>query len=232
MCAGSYIAAFYLRYGNFPAKNFTPFVDLAPWLAVLTVLTMGVTGMYEQNRRRWFDLMVSVSLSTTLLTLSNMSLSFAAYRFAFPRSVFAIAWVLGIVAFTVWRLVFRWLTWLVEGTKRVWVVGPHAELMADRLAEEVGTLVWLRTTFASAVVPSAQELEVKTDEYDVVCLTPGIPHEQRVGLASICLHLRKELFVVPDLYDIVVQSAGTGSIGDIVILEMKGLGLTPAQQVT
>jgi exopolysaccharide biosynthesis polyprenyl glycosylphosphotransferase len=134
------IAAFLLRFRfTLPAFNFSPFVVLAPYLTVVFLVTVYVSGLYdpEQVEGLWQVVGGSASASTLtlLLTLGILQLSGTVFD-AFPRPVILIGWVLEFLLLLGWRALSTRITPIRWPEQRVVVVGTGA--LAVELAGELG----------------------------------------------------------------------------------------------
>lgn len=73
-----------------------------------------------------------------------------------------------------------------------------------------------------------QELKSRIDEADIVALSSDVEDKKKV--INLCLKKGKEVFLVPDLIDMLLNSAETNCVEDTLLLRLKPPGLDERQR--
>jgi len=121
-----FLAAFSIRFsGPAPAINWQPFLKVAPWIALVTLIFFVGLGLYQfRHNDGLTSLLRSVITGIVGVMVTTMALTFWFRGFAFPRSVLLLAALLQVVMVCAWR----YLSWQFErwvyGRRKLLVVGP------------------------------------------------------------------------------------------------------------
>jgi exopolysaccharide biosynthesis polyprenyl glycosylphosphotransferase len=96
----------------------------------------------------------------------------------------------------------------------------------DAIRAETGS------TSVLAVVDDGESAMAKSlDQVDVIYLSTSLPRERREVLLTAALAANKEVYLVPDLYDILLHNADRTRVGDKSVFHLEGLRLSPVQRV-
>ncbi|TVP84496.1 MAG: sugar transferase, partial [Alkalicoccus sp.] len=88
----AYISAFYIRYLDFPDRNWEAFISLLPWILLIGLFFISVYELYNLDRKHTFsDIVRKILVATALMTFLTMAASYLFREFAMPRSVVLIA---------------------------------------------------------------------------------------------------------------------------------------------
>jgi len=241
MLHGAFVLAFLLRYaGTLPAYNFVPYLQLSPWISALFLLYGYAYQLYSSRPRRWADEFTGVILTVLLTILSSVGLSYFAYYFAFPRTVFAIATGLQIVILSGWRWFMHRRFLQPAWRQRLLVVGEPvaaAELAAElsRYGEVAGIVVpegeEATPAPAAGAVPvlgswSRIEEIVETVQPEAVVLTAGLSEEAKARLVNLIVRFPVAIRIIPSVYDILLASSRLTQMEDIPLYEIQGPLLT------
>lgn len=230
MNLGFYLA-FRLRFGAaIPAANIDPYLRLLPYLSVIFPILFWLFGLYERSWRRSSETIYSVVLSVIILNIVAMALTYFLRGFAFPRTVFFIAGIIQVLLLSAWRLIWQAVVDRAEGTKTVAVLGTNGDglRMAEKLASLAGRHYNVRTL---GDVKASEPLPEDIEEADIVCINSSLPREERERVITACLEKNKEVFVLPELYEILLHNASVERIDDLTVFRVEGLGLTRGQQL-
>lgn len=250
----SLLLAFYTRFGvELPKENFSPFLDLAPWITVIGLVTFAGLHLYAAIPADFSDSAKRLALGTLLLSISSMAITFWFRGFAFPRSVLLLGAIFQLVLLNAWRAAFWSVERRLHGERSVLIVAgsptlPHGdepsgapdEVLACVLGDEELSLIrrflnvprgWFRL---HGVVPyqDSKTVEAEMSEVDAILLAPTVPSEVKARIAALALDYRREIFIVPGLYEILLFNARVGQVDDLPVVEVPALGLSSFQQVS
>jgi exopolysaccharide biosynthesis polyprenyl glycosylphosphotransferase len=227
----AFYIAFRFRFsGSIPMENLIPYLNLAPYLSFILIILFWLFGLYEGSWRRSLEIVYSVMLSVVILNVVAMALTYFLRGFAFPRTVFFIAGIMQVLLLGAWRLIWQTVVDRTEGTKTVAVLGTNGDglRMAEKLASLAGRRYNVRTLSG---VKASESLPKDIEEADIVCINSSLPRDERERVITACLERNKEVFVLPELYEILLHNASVERIDDVTVFRVEGLGLTRGQQL-
>ena len=224
----AYLSSFWFRFGwEVPAVNFKRYSKLWPIFSLLALFSFWIIGLYENKRRNSFDLIWTSFLGSLLNLMLTMGLIYLLGIHSFPRTVLVLS------AFILTGLLFVWRYFLSfwHPTKRVVIVGNNGETAGIRPKFEnfIGD-----HSYQVVRVITSKDLPLKAakiQNMDVICISASVPSEKRQQLMSEALHWNVELYVIPDLYEIMLKGAEVSSLDDSMYLRIKPLGLDPIQKL-
>ena len=229
----SFLAAFYLRFaGHIPAFNFVAFVDTSPWITLGLVAFYHFYSLYDLSPRAWGDVFSSIASGSILTFVSAVAVSFFLRGFSFPRSVFLIALLLQLALSGGWRRLV-WLSLVATVKYRVLFVGTADEYqtytgfsgLRHWGYEPRGLVLTERPPTPPQELPVLGLVEQLDDivgeaDCDVVMIGPGAEPRVRERALSAALLASKKVYLVPDLYDILVARAKPKELEDLLIFEV------------
>jgi len=225
-----YLLAFKLRYGEeIPQYNWEPFLAVLPWICIGTLVLFAALGMYDKRVYSLSQLAGSSAIGIIGVALLTTAATFWLREFAFPRSVIAIAVPLQIILVCLWRYGIWRLELLWAGRRKLLVVGPSYEAgqIAIDLSEKVAGNWFLLN---KVITPrDLTRLPGKLADVDAVLVSPSLSREEKAAVLEVCLDAEKEVFVVPDMYDILLSRGRLTSLHDLPVVQVQDMGLGAAQ---
>jgi len=227
----SFMLAFWLRYGeNIQARNYEPFLDTRPWLCLATILIFGGLGLYEKNRSSFTSALRSIFIGVIGTTLVTIAITFWLRGFAFPRSVLLIALLLQLIIISGWRLLYWHLEKKLHGQKELLVIG-YPDDYTKSLLRKVMDLPegWFKV--AGFLAPEEiHKMDIWLDKINAVLLVSSLSKEDKSRIVRTCQDAGREVFIVPDLYDMLLIGAKTAQIDDLPVIEVQQLGMSLSQR--
>lgn len=225
-----FLAAFYIRFsGPAPAINWEPFLKIAPWVALVTLILFAGLNLYHVHQNGFASLLRGVVTGIFGVMVATMALTYWFRGFAFPRSVLLLAALLQVILVCSWRYLSGHIERWLFGRRRLLVVGPPAEA-----AKVLGKLFELpRGWFEVRGVLAPEELDALPSELpqvDAVLVVPSLSREQKAAILSRCLQARREAYMVPDFYDIMVSGSSMFQLDDLPVVEIQDIRLTWLQR--
>ncbi|MCL4462924.1 MAG: sugar transferase [Firmicutes bacterium] len=219
--------AFVLRFGlHIPAENFRAFVGLLPFISLLAVLIFAGVGLYSVRRHSYSQVSRLIAVGVGLTFMATMAMAFWERQLAFPRSVFLVAPLFQLVALNLWRSLTLRLERRWHGKKRLLIVGTDQDV--KRLLPKVLSLPTGWVDVACIYPPEATaEIFHALPGVDAVLLTEKVAPEIRREILVGCFELGREVFVVPDLYEVLLKKSSAARIGDTPIIEVPEILVPP-----
>lgn len=217
--------SFALRFrGEIHPENVASYQLLLPYMAAALVVLFLLYDLYSPQFRPWNEIATSLLLSVTLLFVVNVALSFYVRALAMPRSVLLLGGFLQLILLAMWRF----LVWVgirrLAPMERVLVVGRsvvESRSLFNKLTElERPTLplAILAEEGAGAEgdpLPVTQlDTAIEFHQVDGVYVGGSVSPQVRRQVTETCLEKGIHIYLVPDLYEIVLSQARLSQVGD------------------
>ncbi len=221
----AYISAFYIRYLDFPDRNWEAFISLLPWILLIGLFFISVYELYNLDRKHTFsDIVRKILVATALMTFLTMAASYLFREFAMPRSVVLIASVFTVFLMAAFKVLYFKVT---RGNKigKVLLVGDSEN--TSKLLHKIrhpmlkGTAV----RHVSEHVPM-EELNYSLCEVDFVVLAPDISKEKKSQIIYYAMEQNKVVYVIPELYELLLQKSTTSPMEDTLVMGVRPFLLT------
>lgn len=214
----AYAIAFLIWLGGFPAWNWVPFMQIAPFLMLTTVVMMFLYNGYRDLHRPFMEI-AGLCLITTVVTVA-MSALIAYLNLelrAFPRGVLIIGGLALAILLPLWRSLF------VRQAKREFAERPA--IFVGREPVPVSLPDYIR------INGSHTPDQVLDGSYGggaaLMVIGKDVSVRERDLLTAWALAQQLEVLAVPTLYDVLVKSAEVTRLGDSPVLAFKKAEIPP-----
>jgi exopolysaccharide biosynthesis polyprenyl glycosylphosphotransferase len=240
-----FLLAFLIRFsGKLPPGNWQAYLNLVPWITLAAFILFYIYGLYTPGRRRWEEIFSSLICAVAILFITSMALSFFFHQFAFPRSIFLLTAPLQLLFLGLWRR-FAW-AWALKrmGPLRLLLIGPESRVIerARAIVNEDPQMYQVVGLLVEKPKPGCQEDDFPLlGSYDDITHVLGnvnangvlfctnIPLEKRVSMINeVALH-NLSVFVIPDMYDILVSQSQLEHFNGIPVFRLSGLVRQPVR---
>jgi len=227
-----FLAAFHFRFlGQVPVFNQEPFVQIMPWVGLVTIILFAGLGLYQFQNTDLTSLFRGVITGILGVTTATMALTFWFRGFAFPRSVLVLGAFILVVVVCVWRFFFWHLERWVYGERKLLVVGNPAEVVET--LDKLPDLTCRFFKVQNALLPEdISKLPVLLPQIDTVLVLSTLSREEKASVLTACLEARREVYVVPDLYDIMLNKSNMLQLDDLLVVGVQDIRLNMLQRVT
>ena len=233
------ILAYLIRFRmELPIYNFRPYMEMCLWISLGSLFILNMYQLYSVSARtRWEDQFYSIVIAVTLIMMLSISLTYISANFAFPRSVFLLSGLLQVVILLLWRYLLWRMTKRALGFQKAIVIGSHTDIveMATRIqefSESHITIVGLITDeTVQAEIRSGNlrilgevsqfESILDSTDYDVAVVTPSVDVHLKEKIVCHCYSIGKEVFLIPDLYEVLLLKAELNILDDIPVFTIK-----------
>lgn len=226
---GFYLS-FMIKFGlNPPARNISPFIQLIPFIIIFSFIYINIYNLTTIGKKKMMDIGISIILSLILVHITTMALSFMFRGFAFPRSIFAIAFILqGILLFG-WKTVLVKITRRIQRLQKIIIVGQKEE--REGIAKKI--LIDEKNSCMIKYMLGEEELDsIKTviKEVDMLLIAPRVDKKFKNKLITLCLENNKQVYVIPELYEIILLKSKISQFNDVPAFKIESLSLSVEQQ--
>lgn len=224
----AYLFAFIIRYNTFDQRNWESFVALIPWILLISVSFIAVYELYTLNRKSVWDILKSIFISVTFMSLLIMAASFLFREFAFPRSVIAIAYFIKIVFLCLWNFIFIKIN--QGNTEGVFLfVGDEED--AQKYISQIKHPLFKGSKVKHVYLNTDLERIYQIiQQVDHVLVSPEISKEKKAHIIYYAIKNGKTAYVVPSLYDLLLSHSVITSLDDTMVMAVKPFGLSLDQQ--
>ena len=223
-----FLLAFELRHGQLASfdQNLKAYLWSAPWISAVSLWTFYFSDLYSTWYRRTRDhILCSVFFATLLIPIFSMALTFWERRFAFPRSVLVLSFLLQLLLISAFRLSIRYVHRQALGRRPVLIVGADEQsalVLANAFLESACEWYWI-----AGFLPAhrLELLESRLRGVDAVLLTQQLADKGTV--MARCAKLGKEALVIPSIFELSMLNAEIHQVDDTLILCARPPHLDP-----
>jgi len=224
-----YYISFFVRYGhNIQEKNMEPFFTLMPYIILASLFFFHIYLTDDNGDDSYFDTVISSLLAILMIQIATMAMSFFSRGFAFPRSIFAISFILHSVMIILWKKT------LVYGEGRF---GFRSKLLLIGDDEKNRNVMKNLIRIRNSRVEIAGEMKVDEllkygipESIDSICITGSIEGFYNDKVLEMAVANDKKIFVVPNLYEIILSNSKLSQFDDMPVLKVRRLSLTMEQR--
>lgn len=233
------ISAFLIRFRlDLPIFNFEPYLELCLWISAGSIFILNMYQLYSISARtRWDDQFYSIIFAVVLILMFSISLTYISANYSFPRLVFLLSSLLQAVFLLLWRYLLWRITKKALGVQNAVLMGGHSDIteMANRIREFSDSHISIIGLLTNEPVTEDEELcefrvlgeasgfatILETVEYDVIVVTPSVDVHLKEKIVCHCYTIGKEVFLIPDLYEVLLLRAELNILDDIPIFAVR-----------
>jgi len=216
---------FVLATGQLQSFQIGPLFILLPSVSLVTVLLFNSLGLYSKQRSGFTPIVRSLVIAVIGLTLFSILFAFWTRAFIFQRSVFVAAPLLQLTLLLGWRILYWRLELWIHGQKKLLVIGSRNEV--DQALEKLMCLPKGIFEVTRVLDPEkVDQLQDWLDKVDAVLITGALAMEQKNRIVRESFDQNKEVFIVPDLYEIILTRAAMTQVHDTPVIECHDMQLT------
>lgn len=228
---GGFFLAFYVRFkGGVPAANWEPFIQVVPWVGAVTLVLFAWLGLYQNQHNGPISILRGVVTSLLGVMVITMALTFWFRGFAFPRSVLIMSAIFQLIMICFWRYFFWHVMRQLYGQKALLIIGEFTEVteVLDRLLNLPKGWFNVRHVLSP---DKLNELQAWLRQVEAVLVAPSLSREDKAVVLTACLEARRETYIVPDLYDIMLSHGSMLQLDDLPVVEVRDFRLSWPQWI-
>lgn len=228
VCIG-YWLAFMVRFdGAIPEHNLKPFLTQLPAICIIALFSFWLLGLNENSGKNSFQVVFTILIANLIVSVSTAALAFFLRGFAFPRSILLGSIVVGSILVAAWRFVVNALMQVFSKSKSIVIIGNAKELdvVALKFFTAHGEKYEIKGIF------TAEELDNALgglQDVDAVCIGANLKEQEKTEILTVCLKQNKSVYLIPELYEILLHKAIFQKVDDVPIFRLEGLQLTTGQ---
>jgi exopolysaccharide biosynthesis polyprenyl glycosylphosphotransferase len=229
LTAVGYLAAYVIRFGlPLPAYNVEALRSMIPWMFLSTGAVFGSIGLYSRPVFDVSQTSIAVLVAVGISELLTMAGAFWFRSFAFPRTVFGIAFFIHAALMIPWRYLVSLGDKMANGQMLLLGIS-EAPILAEQVMSAAlnghGRVVrWV----SPDDVLARQVHQVRECDFTGVLLV-GISDENKRRVTEEFITRDKHVLIVPSASDIILAGARIAQANDQPILLLAGLALSPGK---
>lgn len=219
---------FVLSSGQLQSFQIGPLMVLFPSVSIVTILLFNSLGLYSNLRSSLITTVRALVTGVIGLTFFSIFFAFWTRAFIFERSVFLAAPLFQLILLLCWRILYWRLEMWIHGQKKLLVIGESKEL--EQILGKIMHLPKGMFEVARVLEPaSAEKFLSWLSEIDAVLITGSIGMDKKNSIIRESFDRNIEVFIVPDLYEIILTRAEMTRVHDAPVIECHDLQLTSLQ---
>lgn len=202
-------------------------------IPILLNSAMGISllyiyGVYSLKNRQKSEYKISIIISCFVLLILSMSISFFIRNFAFPRSVFLGAFIIQFIFMTFYKgRIFSLAKKSASRKKAVILYSAEEELsLIEKFKYAYSNEIEIVGKYNIDMIKNLSDDIL--ENFDLLLIQKNLFH--KIKTEDILDLNEKELFIVPNVSDLLLNNMKTVTIDDVPTLYHKPLGLTPEQK--
>lgn len=223
----AFIAGTYVEQSLWGMPDRVNFRQSLPWFIIFTTGTMYFNSAFDLTRRM-HHLAFSMFISILMVNVFMMALPFFEVLYYIQVTTLLIIISLECLCMALWIYIFHRL-WLRFHPPASTVLICDDVKRGKEIAEKI-----TRKSFTNRINTICEYDESRINSvlasHDAVVLV-NAPLEKKNKLALECWDLQKELIIVPDVYELIVNNATLVQFDDIMTYKVKSIGLTLNQKI-
>lgn len=227
----SYGLALLIRYGTkLPAENLQDLSFMLPFFVLVFIILANVYNLYSEYIK-YDETLIALFWIIILGTIIDIAMSFIFRQFAVPRTIFLITAGVQIILLGIWRYLVWTKALMLKRPRSTIVIGSSLEI--EKLIESINLSLSRGLGITSKLLIDNPEdfqeqwnkfiASPEADRIQVMLLCSSITMADRRKVISYAMKYEKKVFLVPGLYDIMLQNATLVSAGDVPLMQLGGL---------
>lgn len=211
--------------GNIPIDDHATIVPII----IISALVLYITGSYRITEKRSIELVITGAFAIILSDLAAVAI-IRVYSFIwFGVLDFILTYIMQVLAYSVWIVLARTVYKAFKKPQKTVVVCYDTENSDSYVKKIQG----YSDKFEIVKIISYED----ADLYYSICQSEAVfmldlSSKKREKVAQYCLALNKNIYILPELYEISVSQSGLEQIDDIPFFACKPMTLTLEQKLT
>lgn len=223
----SIYASFYIRYdGVIPYFNYIAYENTRLYIMAAFLLLNVLFGIYIYYNKTNVDFIFLTVIIQVFSSVVIMAMTFFGRWFTFPRSVIALNFIISVVVLSIWRIVVFKLYERIDGTKKVMIVG-HEESVKESIYNFENAKNKRHKITHVVLDHYYDNIKENLHQIDIVYLSAGIVHEDRLRIYDLLIRNNKNVFVDTSFENLVLINPNIMNIDDESVIELSTFKISP-----
>ncbi|NLO48598.1 MAG: sugar transferase [Clostridiales bacterium] len=227
LMVGAFIAGVYVEQALWSMPDRVNFKQSLPWFTLFTLGFIYFNNILDFSRGR-SHAAFSAFVSIILINICMMALPFFEVLYYLQITTLFVIILFELILTWIWICVFHRL-WLLFNPPLPTVVFCGDPVKGKEIADKISKSQKTNRAYKLAAYDETGFLTA-ADGFDSVVLVDP-PPDMKNMIALFCWENEKELFIVPDIYELIVNNAAMTQFDDLMTYKAKSIGLTQEQRL-
>lgn len=208
---------------SYNPSNLAAINTILPYLLIVFLFLFFIYGMYKTEELDFYEILLGIIFSTVILAIFAAIFSFWLRAFAVPRSIILYSFVIQILLLpTVHYLMYR-LYFKITPPLKMLVISS-SEDSAEKIKKYINIIKGNRVQLQKLVLPDisadTDALKSKLNDFEIFVATDDFDLKSKANLAKFFASKNKPLYVVPDVYELMLLNSESHVVGEKILLKV------------
>ena len=226
----SYYAPLMLDISNkYEYRNLEALHDSFPWIAVIAMFIFSFNGAFNAIKKPTSEQIIIMLMSSGMISISSMAVAFFVRGFAFPRSLFGIAFFIQFLGLSSFKVFFITLIRRLRGVRRIMVISDFEdkEVLTRKILSNSGS----NDRIELFVKPESDKYLEFIEEVDKIFINDNISGTIKDSIITHCITLDKSLYIVPKTFEIAILKSDIIQFSDLPTFKIDTLFLSREKMI-
>ena len=232
----SYVGVFYLkRYIGRPysVQNLAAIRAVLPYILLLFVVLFFMYRLYEVEELDFYETFLGIIFISIILALLSLALSFFLRAFALPRTLVLYSFIFQIVFLSLYHYFnYRLYIKVVPPLNGLFVTSQkeRAEDAINYISIVKGNRLLLKSYILKGNGDLRSLVKNRFNKFDIVIVDGKLPLQDKEVITKFFAYSNKPLYILPDMYELLLLNPETHTIGDRILLEISPVSVSWADK--
>lgn len=217
----------------YSVQNILAVKEILPYILIAFIALFFVYKLYEIDEMDIYEAFLGVVFSSIIIALVALALSFFVRAFAVPRTLIVYAFIFQAVFLLASHYVIYKIYFYISSPIKVLVISSDSD-RAKGVVQYIGELkrkVNLEELVLGKKINFKNVLDDTANAYDMFILDNSIPLEDKNQIIRLLAYKDKLVYIVPDVYELLLLNPTSHIIGDKMFLEVSFSNITGMDRV-
>jgi len=217
----------------YSTQNILAVKEILPYILIAFIALFFVYKLYEIDEMDVYEAFLGVVFSSIIIALVALALSFFVRAFAVPRTLIVYAFIFQAVFLLVSHYIIYKIYFYISSPIKGLVISSDSD-GAKRVVRYIGELkrkVKLEELVLGKKINFKNVLDDAANTYDMFILDNSIPLEDKNQIIRLLAYKDKLVYIVPDVYELLLLNPTPHIIGDKMFLEVSFSSITGMDRV-
>lgn len=205
-------------------RNIEAFLVSYPWIFVISIFIFSFNGAFNAIKKTTSEHIVIMFISSVMISVSSMAIAFFVRGFAFPRSLFVIAFCIQFIFLSLFKILFMYVIRHIRGVRRVMVIAEFEE--KELLTQKILSASDTNDRIVLFVRPKPGMYLKYINEVDKIFISDSIDGQLKDNIITHCVTLDKSIYIVPKTFEIAILNSDIIQFSDLPTFKVETLHLS------
>ncbi len=212
----TYLAIVMVFYDNKSQPSLSTYYNMVPVMVISAGILFNINGLFSLVRKRYSELLLSLAVALFNLFIIMMAASFFLREFSYSRGVLIITMLLQFVLLSIWKYVFWQAEQALIKPKNALLIGNQTECFRVLMRLQSQPQLNYNVRYVCTDCESESWTTV-TEDIDLMIVCSDLSLKDKAEIVHFCHTHGKQIFLIPDVYEIFCSGMELDKIDDIPI---------------